>query len=323
MSANQLKEYFRKILEEDSNIKEHRRKIEQMKQKSASLGIPRIITAPKGERAKFPSGLCVFLFFIMPVLVALVSYFVITKKINEQSFNEDPDVVLLKIIAYGVLATVLIAVIIPICVKAFRQSKLDKKYKQLYDQYMGKIKADEERVKKELEEQAKLNADIDAEEIKIAEESKNLRDLCDKAEIHESYRNVDAIKKFYNYFDIGKTYSLTFDAATGDIGAYNIYDNESLMYAIQSSVKYAEKSIYTMSEAIYDVNSELVDIHMTMARYYDKSLSYQNETLKSSQRSEVMAAKAASDAESIRRNTAGILYETENTRRSVDSIRYE
>lgn len=127
--------------------------------------------------------------------------------------------------------------IIGIVLSVYNYNKDNKKLKnkndtlrsQYYEDlkiYNQELQTDKEQVKKEIDRQMYINSEIKNIKKQQNEINTTLKILYAQNVVDVDYQNVVSIYYLYSYFRKGRCFSLSFDATTGDIGAYNIYENE-------------------------------------------------------------------------------------------------
>ena len=147
-------------------------------------------------------------------------------------------------IAVAIIGIVTIKPIVAEAEREKRQKRYDdeyvvslKAYENKMAAYKREVAADEQRVKNELCRRKFVCNEIQALEKQYHQTKNNLNKLYSSNIIADEYRHdMVAICSFYQYLIKGMTYSLTFDRATGDKGAYNIYEEEKRLGLIVSKL---------------------------------------------------------------------------------------
>ncbi len=128
-----------------------------------------------------------------------------------------------------------------------------KHYKQEYEaslvKYDKNIKNDKARVALENHKKKALGAEIQSLQSYLNRSKKHLSKIYSYNIVAPDYRNIYAISSFYGYFANGRTKCLHFNEATGDQGAYNIYENERRLDKIITNT---EEIINRLDEVIHN-----------------------------------------------------------------------
>ena len=137
---------------------------------------------------------------------------------------------------------------------ASQNSDADEKYQREMDWYNKATAADEQRVKKELAEKARLSVTLETMEKKRRETMTLLDEYYRKRVIFPKYQNMVAVCSFYEYIMSGRC-----EALTGHEGAYNIFENEvrlERIYTKLDEVVAKLEEIKTNQYVLYDVIQE-------------------------------------------------------------------
>lgn len=140
-------------------------------------------------------------------------------------------------LAAGIVGGLVLGLLVGPIVSAVSQSK-DQKYAdaqyynamRVYDQ---RVEQDNQRMRIEIQMKQKLNSEINLLDQQIQKTNAYENQLTHLGILDSVYyHNMVATASFYQYFKSKMTFSLGFNPATGDRGAYNIYEQEKRMNII-------------------------------------------------------------------------------------------
>lgn len=235
MTAEEIKKYLSAVFETELNIYVQENALIRMKNTYKALGNKKAIRKPAQRVSNTDVfGIMWFVGVVVGIIAAIIGAvyeFKTTSGIIAPVFEA-----VLGFVIYGIMGVIggglTLGSIIALSAKKSDQNKLDEQYKLDLAKYNQNIINDNNRVNKELIQKKALNNEIARMTSMLNQSKNNLREMYSYNVLNGDYQNIYAVSSIYGYFEKGRTRSLTFNEATGDQGAYNIYENEIRMNLI-------------------------------------------------------------------------------------------
>ncbi len=171
--------------------------------------------------------------------------------------------------AMGFAGGIVIGGIIGIIRKLLRYKRLADIYESDLSEYYNELERDNLRLSIEKKKQERLEKEIEVMKSQLSVSRQNLKKMYSYNIIHPDYRNINAIGTIYGYLSKGMTHSLQFDTATGDKGAYNIYEKEKRLDRIITNTDEILNRLEEISSSQYELAHELQNANAQISRLHD------------------------------------------------------
>ncbi len=225
---NELITYLENVFDLELNLYTQKQLMARMKNTFGRLGRPKTINQPKPPENRVSVGASMYTTGIVGGILTAIVTLIIRLRADHGFFkviNALWTALVIGLVGVPVLAFT-VGALIGYVRKDKQQKALDRQHETNMAKYRRQLAADQSRVEKETAEQARLANDMRLLSSRIAETESHLKDMYAYDILEPDYRNIYAVSSLFGYLKKGRTNSLTFDAATGDMGAYNVYENE-------------------------------------------------------------------------------------------------
>lgn len=238
MTADKITQYLEIILDMHKTLYIQENTLSKLKQEYSSLGRKREFPLPQKTISKGNYGEAILSAgLISGIIVGLIVVIIFFKDTFK---NGGIATIIFSPIVFafaGLIGGVVLGVIFgPIYEKINNskwQSRYNEQYRQEMKEYNKLVEDDEMRLRMEEVQKNFLYQQIASLQTQIRKSKENLSYFYSKNIIEKIYHyDMVAIASFYQYFKTKQTYSLGLDQATGDIGAYRIYEYEKRMNII-------------------------------------------------------------------------------------------
>lgn len=238
MTAEQIEMYLEILLNVQKEQYMQRQLMNRLTKERDSLGKKRRIISPeqrtvKGDYKDTMLGVGAIGGIIIAIIVAIISM------ISMWNRNMLIAVVGGCIIglAAGIVGGLVLGLFVGPIVSAVSQSKeqkyADEQYYNALRLYDQQVEQDNRRMSFELQAKKKINSEINLLFQQIQKTNMYENQLTNLGILDPVYfHDIVATASFYQYFKSKRTFSLGFNPATGDQGAYNIYEQEKRMNII-------------------------------------------------------------------------------------------
>lgn len=287
-----LLKYLESVLDMELNIYIQTKLLERMNNTYNRLGKAKKITYPNRRESDVSVvATMVATGIACGIITAVIT--LITTMLSVDSFFDFINAVWTALV-FGVIGVfagaIVVGSIIGIIRKGSHQNQLDRQYEIENAKYQKRLENDKKRVDNENSQRSLLANDMSLLKKRLSESKENLRCMYDYDILEHDYRNIYAVSSMYGYLKKGRTHSLGFNEATGDQGAYNIYENERRLdriitnteeilermdqviqnqYVLAEGLKNAEAEIASLgqgvSKFIYDTGNRLRNIENSQA----------------------------------------------------------
>lgn len=212
---------------------------------------------------------------------------------------------------YGIIAIFIggisLGSVIGIIRRSIEKSKINKIYENEIAIYKSKLQTDENRVKNENIKKQRLSSEMNLIKQRINESTQNLNKMYSYNILESDYRNIYAVSSIYGYLKKGRTHSLAFNQATGDQGAYNIYENEKRLDKIITNTDVILEKLdtviqnqYILAEGLRNAQTEINSLSSGVSDF----ISQTSNSLKNIENSQAMIAynseRAANEASALK-----------------------
>lgn len=194
-----------------------------------SLGIKNKLYKPVKKKAPF--NLDIIPIFFIPAMIFLVICYVGNFLLPSLSgfFGIFVNLLGINILFYllkGAIVSLIIGFLICLITKLYKDSVYSRQYDEALRKYDNNLRKDNARVTEENKRKEILANNYKALQLKKANSVECLKKIYNYNIIEKKYQNIVAISSIYEYLKTGRCKSLTFDEKTGDIGAYNKFEEE-------------------------------------------------------------------------------------------------
>lgn len=232
MTQEHLLQYLAGILRIELEVFVQDKTIAELTRQKNSLGIHKKITVPHKGQSKISYGDCTM---ITGVICAILAGVILGIMSIVSVFQEDQG--FFYFIA-AVVAAVLYAAggflvgsfglgsVVWFLLRMRENRALEEKLQADIDRYDSEVNRQNIRIRQENAKKKALDREITALRASRSNTLRYLEEAYSYDIIDPEYRNIYAVGSFYGYLRKGRTCCLQFDRATGDQGAYNLYENE-------------------------------------------------------------------------------------------------
>ena len=250
---SELITYLGDVFDLELNLYTQKQLMMRMRNTFRSLGNAKTINRPKPPENQVSVGASMFVTGIVGgILTAIVTF--IVRLSDGHGFFKVINALWTALII-GVVGVLVFAFTVGALIGYARKNKqqklLDKQHEANMAEYRKRLAEDKSRVERETAEQARLANDIRLLNSRMAETESHLKEMYDYDILEPDYRNIYAVSSIFGYLKKGRTNSLIFDAATGDKGAYNLYENERRQDRIITNTEEILKKLDQVMESQY------------------------------------------------------------------------
>ncbi len=227
LNSEDLKKYLKGVLDIELSLYLQKETLLRMTNTYNSLGKSTIFSEIKEEKSSVSIvEIMECTGFLIGGIVAIIVFIVCIVHEGLLGFF----VGIIGALLYGILAFIaggiIIGGIIGLILKSKDQARLTHDFNEEIIYRQVQIMNDEDRVKNEERKKAILLRDINSVKTQIRKTETSLVKAYRYNVLDPDYRNIYAVSSMYGYLVKGRTKCLQFNDATGDQGAYNIYENE-------------------------------------------------------------------------------------------------
>ncbi len=228
ISRDDLLKYLSGVLEMELNLYVQEQTISNIKQKYESLGRYRNIQKPTFIKVKFSDSISKGFGFSAPICAFLAAVVAFVLEYDGTFFGTVGCVIMAVIYAAlgAVIGGIPAALIVGIFIHKSDAKKCKSMYQDRFKNYQSNVSKDTSRVKREITQKTALKKELDVMRDCYFRTKENLETTYSYDILEPDYRNIYAVSSIYGYIKKGRTNNLTFNANTGDQGAYNIYEQE-------------------------------------------------------------------------------------------------
>lgn len=274
--------------------------IQRISWNAGGLGCRKIYNQPVMEKDNGSHRTAAVISWTLGAILWFAVFFWYTKDLPKGALSRLPDVIKYFILLLPFWMGIPLFYIPYRCIINKKNKKYyQKKYDLEMHKYNAAIKADEQRVARELAIKQKLTNQIALVNSSKKETSYALQKLYSLNIVHPKYRNLVAITSFYDYFDTGRCTSLT-----GPGGAYDTYEYEKRFNIITTQL---------------DVISQKLDEIINNQQYICDLMRESNATLSriEQQNNQIMRVQS-----NIEENAELTAYNTRCTAQSVEIMQH-
>ena len=276
MKYEQLLKYMKIIIETEKDNYIQTSTISLLEEQASELGYRQEFDRPSQYYAEGDeSGAAIVIGILAGIATFVIGLIVANNSGMKSDIGSIIGVAVLLLLLSGFVGFILnliISKIVESKTRREKQSRLDSEYRHELARYEDMVSSDNKRVANELAQKNYIQ-----EQIRLLKElnektTNNLEEFYGHDIIDDRYRHdLVALCTMYQYLRAGQTYSLKRDNATGDPGAYNIYENAYLaglvLKKLDDVLEKMDEIIENQREIVYQLresNKQIKNLNTTI-----------------------------------------------------------